>query len=83
MEGDEMSTIPLTYALLCACGSITDMREVRGEVCPACASQGQMISLARVLCPSPTLGAVTYILAQHERMDEEEDAGGHEQVFDA
>ena len=55
--------IPLTYAVLCACGLISDMRDVHGERCPACTAQGQMLSLARVLNPTPELGTITYIHA--------------------
>jgi len=55
--------IPLTYAVLCACGTVADMREVRGERCPACDMCGQMLSLARVLNPTPELGTITYIHA--------------------
>lgn len=58
-----MSTIPLNDAVLCACGMIHNARDIRGEVCPACTSQGQMLSLARVLNPSPEIGTITFILA--------------------
>ena len=62
-----MSTIPLSHAILCACGTISDQREVRSECCTACGSQGQFLSLARVLNPNAEIGTVTYVLA-----------GGHE-----
>jgi len=58
--------IPLTYAVLCACGVVTDMRETRGERCPACGAREQMLSLARVLNPNPSIGTITFILASGE-----------------
>ena len=54
--------INLQDALLCAtCEWIVSARDVRGEKCPHCDAQSTLISLARVLNPSPALGAVTFI----------------------
>lgn len=61
-----MTMIPLSQAVMCACGIISDQREVKAERCASCGSQGQFLSLARVLNPNPQLGQVTYVLASHE-----------------
>lgn len=54
--------ILLQNALLCEnCTHVIDTMEVKGEQCPKCASTGSLLSLARVLNPSPTLGQITFI----------------------
>lgn len=58
-----MVSLDLTRATLCVqCEKITD---ARGSVCPVCASSGSLLSLARVLNPSPELGSVTFMLVNH------------------
>lgn len=60
---DNITHLPLQHALLCEfCACIVDSRCIRGEVC-ACGAQGSLLSLARVLNPTPELGAVTYIFS--------------------
>lgn len=60
---DSMTHLPLQHALLCeSCACIVDSRCIRGEVC-ACGAQGSLLSLARILNPTPELGAVTYIFS--------------------
>ena len=61
--------VHLRDAVLCACGMIHNMREIRGELCPACACQGQMLSLARILSPQSDLGTITYVYAGQEASD--------------
>lgn len=59
-------SFPLTFAVLCEnCEppTIFDSRETRGEVCPVCRAQGTLLSLARVLNPTPELGKITFIHA--------------------
>ena len=56
-----MVSIDLVRAVLCAnCSRITD---ATGHTCPACACEGQMLSLARVLNPNSRIGRITYIYA--------------------
>ena len=61
--------IPLHNAVLCACGMILDMREIRGERCPGCACQGQLLSLARILSPNSELGTITYVFTGRDDPD--------------
>lgn len=59
-------SFPLTFAVLCeSCDppTIFDSRETRGEICPVCQSRGSLLSLARVLNPTPELGKITFIHA--------------------
>ena len=56
--------VMLRDAVLCVgCNMISD---ARGDSCPSCAATGSLLSLARVLNPSPELGAITFVLAQDE-----------------
>lgn len=56
--------LPLRDANLCVeCQAISNSR---GECCPNCGCAGTLISLARVLNPSPEIGKVTYIYAPKE-----------------
>lgn len=57
-------SIPLNFALLCeSCNPVTicDSRDAVGEVCPTCKAQYTLLSLARVLNPTPELGRITFI----------------------
>lgn len=59
--------VHLSKAVMCCnCSVISDMTQTRGDVCPACACQGQMLSLARILNPCPQLGSVTYVYSGQE-----------------
>lgn len=60
--------IPLRQAALCvACEHVVWSN---ASTCPKCASEGSLLSLARVLNPSPELGKITYILrGEHESND--------------
>ena len=56
--------ISLQNALLCtSCDWVVDAATVRAEQCPKCAATGTLLSLSRVLNPSPRLGTITFILA--------------------
>lgn len=59
-----MTIIDFNKAVLCLdpdCRAITDSRT---DQCPACGNRG-LISLARVLQPTPELGAISYIASSH------------------
>ncbi len=52
--------IPFNQAVLClSCRVVSDWH---GEVCPACAQRGTLVSLARILQPTPELGRICYVL---------------------
>lgn len=55
--------IRLADSLLCEnCAHVVDATHVKGEVCPKCSCQGALLSLQRVLNPTPELGVITYIV---------------------
>jgi len=56
---DEPVIIPLSRAALCV--NCTAVSNSRGDHCLSCGSAGSLLSLARVLDPTPELGAITYI----------------------
>ena len=54
--------IALNRAVLCeSCFTVNDST---GETCVCCKAVGTLLPLARVLNPTPELGAVTFILAE-------------------
>ncbi len=56
--------VPLSKASWCMdCLAISDSS---GEQCLACGASGSMLSLARILAPSPEIGRVTYVYAGGE-----------------
>jgi hypothetical protein len=55
-----MNSIPLSRAFLCV--NCEQVSEAKHEACPVCGSV-TLLSLARILNPSPELGQVTFILA--------------------
>lgn len=56
-----MIYIPLASAVMCCnCDAVSDSRSDR---CPACGADGSLLSLARVLNPSPEMGTITFLLA--------------------
>lgn len=53
--------IPLALAMLCEnCQTISDSRT---DTCPLCKSSGCLMSLGRVLNPTPELGQISYIFS--------------------
>lgn len=62
-DSTDIISIPLNFCVLCeSCASVCDSRTIRGEVC-ACGAQGSLLSLARILNPTPELGCVTYVFS--------------------
>lgn len=56
-----LQMLTLRSAVLCAgCQTISN---VTGDTCPGCGANGSLLSLSRVLNPSPELGVVTFVLS--------------------
>ena len=59
--------INLRDAVLCvSCCAVSD---AHGDLCPKCGELGGLLSLARVLNPSPELGQISYIFAGRDACD--------------
>lgn len=60
----EVQIVSFNEAVLCvSCRAISN---VSRDTCPACGDRGTLLSLARVLQPTPELGQITYILVTEE-----------------
>lgn len=59
----EIQIIPWPTAVLCvSCRAVSN---ATSETCPACGDCGSLLSLARVLQPTPELGQITYVLSAY------------------
>jgi len=62
MKKHSPQVIPLKAAMLCVdCQMISDSRN---DTCPFCTHKHCLLSLSRILNPSPDLGQITFILQQ-------------------
>lgn len=58
----EPAIVPFLAAVFCVdCRAVSNSP---GDQCLACGSRGALISLARILQPTPELGRITYILKE-------------------
>ena len=59
MDVPRVCIIPFNQAVIClSCRAVSDWH---GESCASCAETGTLLTLARILQPTPELGRVCYI----------------------
>lgn len=53
----------ISFNRLVLCFECRTFSDSRGDTCPACGERGTLLNVARMLQPTPELGAITWLYA--------------------